>query len=227
METLDLNCQEAAFPLIIWIAVAIGTLFAAIIISIINVPLDYDIAILGNQGAGKTTLWNAIVRKGSDTKQTIDRENIKQVDVTIKGIKRRINQSYDIAGGDDGVRDYYKDLCQNKTFIIYIYDSSRFNQEKEYQEEVFSRVRTIIYEIQKQESRKYIHIIGSHIDKLTNNETEIKLIRAKQSKEILNASKKEDEKVVLKKDENFMLLNLSNKAEINTYIEEKLFNKES
>ena len=65
METLDLNCQEAAFPLIIWIAMALGTFIMGLLATIINIPLGYDIAILGNQGAGKTTLWNAITSKSS------------------------------------------------------------------------------------------------------------------------------------------------------------------
>ena len=223
METLDLNCQEAAFPLIIWIAVAIGTLFAAIIISIINVPLDYDIAILGNQGAGKTTLWNAITSKSSKIEQTQDRERIEKTIVTIGGVKRKIKQSYDVSGGEDSVKHYYEELCQKKTFIIYIFDSYKYEQDVEYKTDVLGRLRKIGHEISKQKEEKNIHIIGSHIDKLANNKKELKNIHAKLENELLKEINKNFNNQ-LEKDKNFILLDLSNKKALTTYIEKKLFN---
>lgn len=223
METLDLNCQEAVFPFFIWILLAIGAAIAGMLVTLINMPADYDIAILGNQGAGKTTLWNAITSNSDEAVQTIDREKIREIIIERGGVKRKIKQSYDISGGDDSVKDYYNDLCKNKTSIIYIYDCSRFEQNEEYQREVFMRLRKIGHETQKQSEQKYVHIIGSHIDKLTKDDTERKHIHAKQSKQILSDVNHAFNEA-LKKDENFILINLSSRDEVKAYIENKLFN---
>ena len=223
METLDLNCQEAAFPLIIWIAVAIGTFIMGLLATIINIPLGYDIAILGNQGAGKTTLWNAITSKSSKIEQTQDRERIEKTIVTIGGVKRKIKQSYDVSGGEDSVKNYYDELCLSKTFIIYIFDSYKYEQDVEYKTDVLGRLRKIGHEISKQKEEKNIHIIGSHIDKLANNKKELKNIHAKLENELLKEINKNFNNQ-LEKDKNFILLDLSNKKALTTYIEKKLFN---
>lgn len=223
METLDLNCQEAFFPIIPLILILIATIFAKYIYELITAPADYDIAILGNQGAGKTTLWNAITCKSSNVGQTIDRELIKETDVMIGGVGRTIRQSYDVSGGEDSVKNYYDELCLSKTFIIYIFDSYKYEQDVEYKTDVLGRLRKIGHEISKQKEEKNIHIIGSHIDKLANNKKELKNIHAKLENELLKEINKNFNNQ-LEKDKNFILLDLSNKKALTTYIEKKLFN---
>ena len=110
-----------------------------------------------------------------------------------------------------------------KTFIIYIFDSYKYEQDVEYKTDVLGRLRKIGHEISKQKEEKNIHIIGSHIDKLANNKKELKNIHAKLENELLKEINKNFNNQ-LEKDKNFILLDLSNKKALTTYIEKKLFN---
>lgn len=223
METLDLNCQEAFFPFIPILLIAIGALFATWLVKLITAPKGYDIAILGNQGSGKSTLWNAITSNSSQAMQTIDREKIREVTVERGGVKRKIKQSYDISGGEDSIKRYYEELCTGNTFIIYIFDCSKFELDQEYKMEVFMRLRTVGHIIQKCNDEKYIHIIGSHLDKLTNDKQAQKITYAKQGNELLETVNAAFNKQ-LEKEKNFILLDLTDEKSQNKYINDKLFN---
>ena len=223
MELIELSTQYAVWP--IWaILLAVGGGIGAIAstVSIFSEPLaeDLNLAILGTQGAGKTTLWRAITQSKESVEPTIGSETIFEKKVTLNGITRKIKQSIDISGGPDKVREEYSNLITHKDFIIFVFNIEEFMTSKEYKEEVKIRLKVIGKYIKKE---KLFHIIGSHVDKLTDSVNKRKKIK---SKIIQNLGYSLLTEINCDVNENLALMDLTNTEELDDYIYCILFSKQ-
>ena len=228
IEITEIGSRYAlyAFPLslltkgLLWAGGLVLAGLAAVLIKKLRpVAKDANIAILGTQGAGKTTLWNAIIKSDKKIKPTIGSETVKETTVTINGIKRRIKQSLDISGSPDNVRREYKKLITEKEHIIFIFDAQKLlNPAKKEWEEVQMRMRTVCTYLT---DIKRLHIIASHVDKLEKGD--------KESKEIFEDILKklgDDflQRVNYKENRHIVAMNLTDKKLVSDYINDKLFN---
>lgn len=88
------------------------------------------IIILGMKGAGKTTLWNKLRGKNSTPKETsieeIESFTLKRID----GSDITIESTEDIGGGDDNVSGKYEELIQKDSFIYFLFDIRKVEQDK-------------------------------------------------------------------------------------------------
>ena len=228
MEIVEVNYSYAILPfwliLILWGlgGGALGGLVGGLSVYLFDLfrpGKDVDIAILGTEGAGKTTLWKAITQSEKNVEPTIAGEVINEATVYINSIKRRIKQSLDINGGPDAIRMEYKNLISQKDFIIFIFNTKDFLENKEAVEDVKMRLKVIE---KYKDSSKTFHIIGSHIDRLTNN---LKT-RKKVKNEVVNILGIEFLKEInCDRNKNVTLINLTNKEEVDMYINNVLFNE--
>lgn len=226
MEFIEISTQYAIWPL--WLLTVVlggaggvgGALINIGIIRMIKPAKKLDLAILGTQGAGKTTLWRAITQSKESVEPTIGSETISEKKVTINSITRNIKQSIDISGGLDNVREQYKKLITEKDFIIFIFNIEEFMKSQEYREDVIMRLRVI----QKyKESTKSFHIIGSHVDKLTDSLKKRKKIKNEIIQRLRPNLLKE---INFDLDENLVLMDLTNREELDEYITGVLFEKQ-
>ena len=180
-----------------------------------------NIAILGTQGAGKTTLWYAIIKSDKKFGATIIPEKIPETTVTINGIKRKIGQSIDIPGANTVVEREYQNLVTEKEYIIFIFDAKKILEREEELKDV--KKRLVVINDYMNESKK-IQLIGSHIDELTNDSKEREKINVKIAEKLGRDFLK---KLNNCKDKSINLINLTNKGEVDYYINNVLFKKES
>lgn len=81
------------------------------------------IAILGDRGSGKTTLWNGLrgMRTSGACSQTMGRQIIESFEINVHGRTVTIEKGSDIGGGDDNVRPYYSELLSGgRTVLFYL-----------------------------------------------------------------------------------------------------------
>ena len=81
------------------------------------------LAILGDRGSGKTTLWNGLrgKRTSGGYTQTMGLENIDSSDIKTNGRTVTIEKGADTGGGDDYVLpNYSKLLSGSKTVLFYL-----------------------------------------------------------------------------------------------------------
>lgn len=81
------------------------------------------IAVLGDRGSGKTTLWNGLrgKRTSGACSQTIGRQIIESFEINVHGRTVTIEKGSDIGGGDDNVRPYYSELLSGgRTVLFYL-----------------------------------------------------------------------------------------------------------
>lgn len=221
MEVIEINCYYAyLWPWILIILAAGGTggLVAIIIDSLYPPEQNTNITVLGTQGAGKTTLWRAITGSNESVKPTIGIEEIEEATITINDITRRIRGGQDISGGEDNVRSEYKRLIEKNEFIIFIFNVKDFFESKDMNEDVLMRISVVLKYL---DDRKSLHIIGSHADELTKSLRK----RMKMREDVVKRIQRELPKSI-NLNNNLTLLNLTNKEEIDTYINEVLFKKE-
>lgn len=81
------------------------------------------IAVLGDRGSGKTTLWNGLrgMRTSGACSQTMGRQIIESFEINVHGRTVTIEKGSDIGGGDDNVRPYYSELLSGgRTVLFYL-----------------------------------------------------------------------------------------------------------
>ena len=88
-----------------------------------NIQVCKKIAVLGDRGSGKTTLWNGLrgMRTSGACSQTIGRQIIESFEINVHGRTVTIEKGSDIGGGDDNVRPYYCELLSGgRTVLFYL-----------------------------------------------------------------------------------------------------------
>lgn len=118
----------ALIPLIFAGSAAAGALLAWIIDVLKeetkeNLRECKKIAVLGDRGSGKTTLWNGLrgMRTSGACSQTIGRQIIESFDINVHGRIVTIEKGTDIGGGDDNVLPYYSKLLSGgETVLFYL-----------------------------------------------------------------------------------------------------------
>lgn len=179
--------QQAAWWFIPAIIVGVIGLFSLIIIisgdsgpDTFKDEKSVDLAILGPNEAGKTTLWNFL--KGSTAskvyQQTEDKEAISFVasSKTWNAVKLDETEEklrftgYDINGNGDFIRKYWEMLIENSNMIIFVFNSYKYLHCVDYQRDINQRMQFIYSTVCKQtdEKKRGIWLLGSYADKLGN-----------------------------------------------------------
>lgn len=136
-------------PLLVWVAIGIGSAIATIaIIAILATPdkKTTRIAILGLKASGKTTLWNGLrgARFSSDYKVTgkqTYKQEIGSFTIEKGGKELTIEENLDIGGDNVWVREY-NNLIKDGTFVFYLVKAS--DKSLESKRSIRSRVQKII-----------------------------------------------------------------------------------
>lgn len=182
------------------------------------------IAILGTQGAGKTTLWGYFAKHMKYESNTY-RNEINDCEVTIGEKTYILKGGVDIGGGDGFVGEEYESLIQDKDFVIFIFNAEKLLKDNCYDEimQVRSRFQKIGRVLKKLSEKGQYHIIASHADKL-----------GLEAKKEYEAKRNEIYEKIGKKyfhewtdfniEKNFALLDLTNNKIVREYID-KTFKK--
>lgn len=231
MDILQIENQEQVQEAIIWFWPLIALVLSALLggIKYLSKPdKGLSLAILGMQGAGKTTFWHILTRGMVQKGQTINIEITPEVEVTINEKTRLIKQSLDIAGGDELVGTEYEQLIKEKDFVLFLFNSEIIlngNGEMS-SEEYVDEVRTRLQKIKSclGDHKKRLHLVATFADKVIkdeNDEREIKLVANtiynKIGKDFIDSFG-----CTLK--EHLVILDMTNQKLVDTYINESLFN---
>lgn len=154
-----------------------------------------DIAILGPNQAGKTTLWNYLKGKPSST---VYKETEGSVRLSFKSSNKSWNVSkikgYDINGNGDFIRDEWEKIVKESNMIIFIFNASEYLSNIEYQRDVNQRMQFVksVFDGRTDKAKRDIWLLGSYADLLSNRSSEwrkvIDLIRTKPYRAICNNS---------------------------------------
>lgn len=179
--------QQAAWWFIPAIIVAVIGLFSIIIIISGDSASDtfknersVDLAILGPNEAGKTTLWNFL--KGSTAskvyQETDGKEALSFVASSIiwnavkldEPIERLKFTGYDINGNGDFIRTDWEKIIEKSNMIIFVFNSYKYLNSEDYQRDINQRMQFVYSTVRKQTDGKNrgIWLLGSYADKLDN-----------------------------------------------------------
>lgn len=223
--------QQAAWWFIPAIIVAVIGLFSLIIIisgdsgpDVFKDEKSVDLAILGPNEAGKTTLWNFFKgRPASKVYQETDgKVALSFVASSIKWNAVKPDEpeeklrftGYDINGNGDFIRTDWEKLIENSNMIIFVFNSYKYLNNVGYQRDINQRMQFVYSTVRKQTDGKKrgIWLLGSYADKLGNKkkdwESIIGIIKTKPYCDISH---------------NNACVNLTNEDELKEYYK-KIFN---
>ena len=165
--------------IIIWIIIGLFLL----VISVIRkrkICKDKNLAILGPNEAGKTTLWNFLKgRPASKVYQETDGKvvlsfvasskiwNAVKLDEPIEILKIT---GYDINGNGDFIRTDWEKIIEKSNMIIFVFNSYKYLNSIDYQRDINQRMQFVYSTVCKQTDGKKrgIWLLGSYADKLGN-----------------------------------------------------------
>lgn len=139
-----------------------------------------DLAILGPNEAGKTTLWNFFRgRPNSKVYQETDGKvalsfvasskiwNAVKLDEPIEILKFT---GYDINGNGDFIRTDWEKIIEKSNMIILVFNSYKYLNSEDYQRDINQRMQFVYSTVRKQTDGKNrgIWLLGSYADKLDN-----------------------------------------------------------
>lgn len=186
------------------------------------------ITILGTKGAGKTTFWDNLL--GYETKKgPTFREELKETEINMGEKQYIVQGSVDIGGGDSFVQEY-DELIKNKDFVLFIFNAEEVlngnNDEIMAIRARLIKIGDIIKKLKMSDKETLLqyHIIGSRLDKL---ELKNKNQFSKMTDEVISkiGIKYLNRLPGFNKHKNFILLNLTDKKTMKTYIEKTFSNK--
>lgn len=200
--------EQAIFPLpIIIVILGLGGMLYILFsgkspTTIFKNEEEVNIAILGPNESGKTTLWNYLKGKPFSKKYEETEGKIKISFVTkniIWTVENPDNagnkikcKGVDINGTEDFIRTEWEEIIKNANMIIFIFNAYNYLYEINYQRDVNQRMQFIKSTIEKHDNEKKrgIWLLGSHADLLTNKKKEwkkvIEIIKTKPYCEISN-----------------------------------------
>lgn len=223
------NCSEPQ-QAVWWLIPAIIVVVAGLTIIIIfgdsgkktfKGEKSVDLAILGPNEAGKTTLWNFF--KGTpDCKGYHETEGKTAVsfvasDIVWTAIKpdkpeRKLKfTGYDINGNGDFIRTDWEKLIEKSNMVIFVFNAYKYLNNTEYQRDVNQRMGFVHSTVGKQTDTKKrgIWLLGSYADKLSDRKKDwakiIDIIKTKPYCEIshnnacVNLTKEDELKEYYKK----------------------------
>lgn len=182
-KVIELNnyseLQQAAWWFIPAIIAIIGLFSLVIIISgdsasdTFKNERSVDLAILGPNEAGKTTLWNFFKGRPASKVyyETADKEKISFVaSSTIWNAVKLRFKGVDINGHGDFIRTDWEKLIKNSNMIIFVFNSYKYLNSIDYQRDVNQRMQFVYSTVRKQtdEKKRAIWLLGSYADKLDN-----------------------------------------------------------
>lgn len=156
-----------------------------------------NLAILGPNEAGKTTLWN-FFRGTPDYKDYHETEGTISVSFITSNIvwnaeKLKLKlKGNDINGNGDFIRRDWEKLIENSDMVIFVFNAYNYLNNLEYQRDVNQRMQFVYSTVGKQtDGKKHgIWLLGSYADKLSDRkkdwETIIHNIKKKPYCEISN-----------------------------------------
>ena len=221
--------QQAVWWFIPAIIVAVIGLFSIIIFGdsapdIFKNERSVDLAIIGPNEAGKTTLWNFF--KGS-TASKVYQETDGKVKLSFVASSKTWNAvkldepeeklrltGYDINGHGDWIRSDWEKLIEDSNMIIFVFNSYKYLNSVDYQRDINQRMQLVYSTVCKQTDGKKrgIWLLGSYADKLGNKkkdwESIIGIIKTKPYCDISH---------------NNACVNLTNENELKEYYK-KIFN---
>ena len=222
--------QQAAWWFIPPIIVVVIGLFSIIIISgkrpsdTFKNERSVDLAILGPNEAGKTTLWNFF--KGS-TASKVYQETDGKVKLSFwassiiwnavkldEPTERLKFTGYDINGNGDFIRTDWEKIIEKSNMIIFVFNSYKYLNSEDYQRDINQRMQFVYSTVCKQTDGKKrgIWLLGSYADKLAD--------KKKAWRRIIDNIKT---KPYCEISHNNACLNLTNEDELKKYYK-KMFN---
>lgn len=176
-----------------------------------------NIAVLGMQGAGKTQfLANIRNESYKDYQATIGSEGYDSFTIHLGDRGVKIEKGKDIGGGDEYIRDYYKDLINRCDVVFFLFDSYKYLNEEKYRENVQARLEFI-----------HRHIGGKSIDTVIFATFADKF----EKKDAVENAYSEIKRSIIGKTygelfkTNFLLLDMRNKDELMKLLRNKIFIK--
>lgn len=139
-----------------------------------------DLAILGPNEAGKTTLWNFFKGRPASKvyKETDGKVALSFVASSIVWNAVKLDEpeeklrftGYDINGNGDFIRTDWEKLIENSNMIIFVFNSYKYLNSVDYQRDINQRMQFVYSTVCKQTDRKKrgIWLLGSYADKLGN-----------------------------------------------------------
>lgn len=144
-ESCVVSPQEAWFWPIVPIVISLIGLLTTIII--IGKPKRVEggkIAILGMQGAGKTQfLANIRGLAYSKYDATVGNNNIDSFKIQLGNRIVKIKKANDIGGGEELIKNYYKDLMSNSDIIFFFFNSYEYINEIKYRNDTQARLEFV------------------------------------------------------------------------------------
>lgn len=161
-----------------------------------------NLAILGPNEAGKTTLWN-FFRGTPDYKDYHETEGTISVsfitsNIVWTAIKPDKSESklkfkgYDINGNGDFIRRDWEKLIEKSNMVIFVFNAYEYLKNTDYQRDINQRMQFVHSTVVKQTdgTKRGIWLLGSYADKLSDRkkdwETIIDIIKKKPYCEISN-----------------------------------------
>lgn len=220
--------QQAAFPLLLLLLCAGGggiLAFALYILfsgesptKVYNKYRNVNLAILGPNEAGKTTLWNYLkgVPFSKEYFETDGKTRVSFVSSNKTWYTKKSNNSeekikfsgYDINGNGDFIKVEWEELIKESDMIIFIFNANKYLFDIDYQRDVNQRMQYVKYTIDKQNDgrKRNVWLLGSYADLLSNKKEQwrkiIDIIKTKPYSSISH---------------NNACVNLTNKKELDEY----------
>lgn len=229
------SCQEPIIAIWWFLPLIIGGVGGALIGTIAIIASGDDaketykgkklvnLAILGPNAAGKTTLWNYLkgVPSSKTYQETSEKTSMHFVasGITWNAIKSDISErgcafkGYDINGHGDFIRTEWASLVNDSKMILFIFNAYKYLNNVEYQRDVNQRLQFVKNCLDKKnDSSTHVWILGSHSDSLRDKKNDwekiIGMIRQKPYSDLSH---------------NNACLNLTNSDELKGYFN-KMFN---
>ena len=156
-------------PVIYVLLGGLGALIVSVLISSFLPGDAASIAILGSQGAGKSTLWQQLqgILTDESYHPTLAEENINQFTINYDGKKKVIEKSKDFSGSHDVVKDY-GEIIKEGTFIYYLVDITTLEAKKR---ETRARLKKIgeIIEKKKLKDKVGLRLVATHFKEYIKN----------------------------------------------------------
>lgn len=168
---------EALFPLLPllpWILLGGTIVGTAVIIAMLTDPdpeKTVSIAILGEKGAGKSTMWNYL-RGIKGTPQVTTVSDIEEFvfDTKSDGTKLKIKRAKDLGGGQSFVQNYDDVIVENGCFIFYFMPMDSMKDEAA-RTRIKSRKDKIYRLLEERKLKDYgVKFVLTYADKFDANE---------------------------------------------------------
>lgn len=163
--------QEAVIwfvPVIVLAGTIIATIIGEVIIDEIN-KKTIGMAVLGMQGAGKTTWYNYLTkekRKGQTTTHSVGK-----IEMRLENGKKLIIKSGTDIGGVDEYQYKYNEMVEENDIILFLFSLKAYKDDKLYQRRVHSRIDLIQ---DKMNDEKYLYVIMTHSDQVQDKAARMK-----------------------------------------------------